>query len=637
MAELVAFREDRLGFRFALHDKAVLGRSSDCDLILFDRSASRRHAEISKIGDNYFIADLESTNGTLLNDAPVAVQTKLKPFDCVKIGQEIFIFDPLLDVVTGPAPAALILNSVTESQQNTISRPAAESASSVTAEQASLLTALNHLLCTVPEGEVVPTFVGFLSEHLGATSVSILWPGSVTGLRQISLVSYPEGKRLLISQVPYHRVTTLGEALLWPRIVTELDFNAGTRHVLQVDQPCIMAPLYSRNSSTLGLLYVENQNRDANEQDLNFLAALGQLASPFLENLLASADRENARQIQEGPPEPSADIASRDLKVRIVYSTASHVAQNHEPIFLSGEPGTDKSSLAKHIHLQSAQKNGRFIKVTLSELPPAQMDRILFGQESGADDNQTGLMSLADNGSIFLRHIEYLSMNAQRSVLMALEEGLIYPIGSRHARNVAVRFISSSSANLLERVESGLFREDLYARLTKINLAIPPLREMRYDIEYLANEYVARAARQLGIQFKGIDPSAMECLRAYPWPGNLSELKAEAAILAHFSQSGHIVMDNLPVHLRLAPEVFKMREVAPDSLQAEAEGVYLSKALSCHQGNVETASSVLELSPEEFILKCRAFGIDPMDYQGDPYPTAQRGPGQTTLPAEDDL
>jgi DNA-binding NtrC family response regulator len=387
----------------------------------------------------------------------------------------------------------------------------------------------------------------------------------------------------------------------------------------------------------MGLLYVENQTQDATEQDLCFLAALGQLASPFLENIIASQDRENARQMEEGTTDPAADIASRDLKVRIVYSTASHVAQNHEPVFLTGEPGTDKTSLARHIHLQSAQKNGRFIKVTLSDLPHAQMDRILFGQESGADDNQTGLMSLADNGSVFLRHIEYLSMTAQRSVLMALEEGLIYPIGSRHARNVAVRFVSSSSTNLLERVENGLFREDLYARLTKINLALPPLREMRYDIEYLANEYVAKAARQLGLPFKGIDPSAMECLRAYPWPGNLSELKAEAAILAHFSQSGHIVMDILPVHLRLAPEVFRHGEVSEDSLLSEAESFYLSKALSCHQGDVETAAAVLELSPEEFIIKCRAYGLDPMDYQGEPFAAGQRGPGKTNLPTDDDL
>ncbi|MDR2460420.1 MAG: sigma 54-interacting transcriptional regulator [Deltaproteobacteria bacterium] len=636
MAELVAFREDRLGFRFTLHDKAVLGRSSDCDLILFDRSASRRHAEISRIGENYFIVDLESTNGTLINDMPVTFQTKLKPFDCIKIGQEIYIFDPLLDVVTGPAPAAIILNSVTESHQNIISRPGSDAAAAINEEQAPLLAALNHVLLTIPEQDVVPTFVNFLAEHMGATSISILWPGAATGLKQISFVSYPEGKRLLMSQVPYRRVTEMGEALLWPRIVTELDFNSGERHVAQADQPCIMAPLYGRENSQMGLLYLENQTRDYEEVDLNFLSALAQLISPFLVNILSNANKEDERQISDETTDSIADIASRDLKVRIVYSTASHVAQNHEPIFITGEPGTDKTSLARHIHMQSAQKNGRFVKVTLSDLPPAQMDRMLFGQESGSDGNQTGFLGLADNGTVFLRHIEYLTLTAQRSVLMALEEGLIYPIGSRHARNVAVRFLSSSSVNLLEKVESGTFREDLYARLTKINLSLPPLREMRYDIENLANEFVTKASRNLGIPFNGIDPTAMECLRAYPWPGNISELKAECAIMARFSRSGHIVMDILPLHLRLAPEVFHHSDVSHDSLLAEAERIFLSKSLSCHGGDVETASSVLELPPEEFIIKCRAYGLDPMDYQGEPLNILPRGPGQTSLPGVED-
>jgi DNA-binding NtrC family response regulator/pSer/pThr/pTyr-binding forkhead associated (FHA) protein len=636
MSELVAFREDRLGFRFNLHDKAVLGRSSDCDLILFDRSASRRHAEISKIGDFYFIADLDSTNGTLVNDAPVTVQTKLKPFDCVKIGQEIFIFDPMLDVVTGPAPAALILNAVTETQQNILARPGSDAAASLNTDQSSLLTSLNHVLLTSPEQDIMPTFVNFLVEQLGATSISILWPGASTGLRQISFVSYPDDKRLLISQVPYRRVTELGEALLWPRIVTELDFNGGSRHVAQIDQPCIMAPLYNRDNPRLGLLYLENGNRDLEEGDLNFLAALGQLISPFLVIMVSGSSQEYDRQLSSEPDEPTSDISSRDQQIRIVYSTASHMAQNHEPIFITGEPGTNKTSLAHHIHQQSAQRNGRFVKVTLSDLPPAQMDSILFGQESSSDGNQVGLLGLADNGTIFLRHIEYLTKNSQRSILMALEEGLIYPIGSRHARNVAVRFISSSSANLSEYVDSGAFRDDLYARLTKINLSLPPLREMRFDIENLSTEYVAKASRHLGIPFLGIDSSAMECLRAYPWPGNIAELRAEAAILANFSRNGHIVMDILPVHLRLSPDVFRHGEVAPGSLLAEAERLYLMKALSCHQGDVESASEVLGLSPEDFILKSRAYGIDPMDFQGDPVAQGPRGPGQTSLPSDVD-
>ncbi|MGL4208387.1 MAG: FHA domain-containing protein, partial [Candidatus Adiutrix sp.] len=103
MAKIFAFREDRLGFRFDIGKKLVLGRAPDCGLILFDRSASRQHAEIALIDDEYYITDLASTNGTLLNERPITVQSKLGAFDTIRIGQELFIFDPKLDVLVGPA------------------------------------------------------------------------------------------------------------------------------------------------------------------------------------------------------------------------------------------------------------------------------------------------------------------------------------------------------------------------------------------------------------------------------------------------------------------------------------------------------------------------------------------------------
>jgi DNA-binding NtrC family response regulator len=420
--------------------------------------------------------------------------------------------------------------------------------------------------------------------------------------------------------------------------VTELDFNAGNRHVGQLDQPCILAPVYGRasgdNPPRMGLVYIENGQRNLEEADMCFLAALGQLISPFIINLIAETASEDARHLSEAKGDSIADIASRDHQVKIVFSTAAHVSQGQEPIFITGEVGTGKASLARHIHQQSPYKAGPFAQVTLSELPPAQMDRILFGQEGGSD-NHMGLISLADNGTIFLRHIEYLTMNAQRSILMALEEGLIYPIGSRHSRTVQVRFLSSSSANLSAMVEAGTFREDLHARLTRINLAIPPLRETRGDIESLAGLDLSKAFKNLGKPFKGLDLSALECLRAYPWPGNLSELRTECSLLAHFSRNGHVSMEILPAHLRLAPEVFSRGEIEADSVLGEAERFFLSRALSIKSGDVEAAASVLSISPEEVIIKSRAYGLDPMDFQEGPGPGTGRSPGQTNLPSSE--
>ncbi|MDR1608623.1 MAG: sigma 54-interacting transcriptional regulator [Deltaproteobacteria bacterium] len=611
MSELVAFREDRLGFRVILKEKTILGRSSDCDLILFDRSASRNHAEITKIDDNFFIVDLNSTNGTLVNDQPITLQTKLNSFDCVKIGQEIFIFDPYLDIITGSAPAALILNSINESHQNLVSKPAVNAATDITQKQGALIAAFANTLCRTPPDEINKVIIEFLVERVGATSITLLWRG---GRQMVSYLSYPEDKRLLLSHTPFSRVVEGAESLIWPRVITELDFNEGNRHVGQLEQNCLLTPVYGSDTNYLGLLYVENNIKPLEESDLNLATMAAQIFSPFIINAITQVEKEKEKLQLASDEDLLADIATRDNQVKIIFSTAAHVAPKDEPIFLTGESGTDKTTLAKHIHQQSHRKNGRLIVVTLSDMPPAQMDRMLFGQDDAADSH-LGLLALADNGTVFLRHIEHLTVNAQRSVLMALEEGLIYPIGSRIARNLSLRFITSSSTKLHELVERGEFREDLYARLTRVNLALPPLRETKTDIEGLVNVFLTKAAKNLGLPYKSIDNSALECLRTYPWPGNISELRDTCALLAHLLRNGHVYMDALPIYLRLAGEVFGLGEIPQDSPLAEAERYILIKVLASQKGDVEMVAEVLNISAEDVIMKARAYGLDPMDFQ----------------------
>jgi DNA-binding NtrC family response regulator len=635
MAELVAFREDRLGFRFKLAERAMLGRSSDCDLILFDRSASRRHAEIAKSGETYYIEDLNSTNGTLVNDLPITEKLPLKPFDCVKIGQEIYIFEPYLEVITGPAPAALILNSVNESQHHILSLQAAEAAGAVTSAQAAQLAELSLSLCQAPPEDVCKAFLDFLERRLGATSVSMLWPGETPPLNQISYLSFPEDKRLLLSHVPYRSVTELGQALLWPHIITELFFTSGNRKIEFLDHPCLIAPLYSGEEGQMGLLYLENSNRVLEQSDLILFTAAALTVSPFIKNSILRRALDDGRRM--AATEPISNLIGRDHQIKVIFSTASHLSQGDKPIFITGEIGTGKTSLAKHIPQQSPKRNGRFMEVTLSGLSQAQIELTLFGQE-GADENYVGVMSLAENGTVFLRHVEHLPLSTQRGILMAIEEGLIYPMGSRRSRLVSIRFIASSQANLQEMVENGAFREDLFARLTGVNLALPPLRETKNDIEGLAAHYCGKTAKFLGLPFHGLDQSVIECLRAYPWPGNITELKTECQTMASFCRNGHVVMDCLPVHIRLAPDVFNHGDdVTGDTLLGEAERCYIFKALSVSNGDTETAASILGVPPEIIIRKIRGYGLDPLDFQFQySGPMLSRVPGQTNLPGDVD-
>ncbi|MDR3203526.1 MAG: sigma 54-interacting transcriptional regulator, partial [Deltaproteobacteria bacterium] len=565
---------------------------------------------------------------------PINQRIPLKPFDCLKIGQEIYIFDPSLDVINGPAPAALVLYFVSENQANITDIPVKEAAGALDSRQSELISSFAYSLCLASREQITSLLISFLEENLGVTAVSILWPGGTGPLKQISQLSHPQDKRLLVSSVPYKKVTDLGHAVIWPQIITELYFNAGQRNIEQHEQPCLLAPLFSGDDDRMGVLYLENANRNFELYDLRLLAAAALTVSPFLKHSLLQASLEWSQRTDAGieAGESVASLIGRDQQIKFIYSTASHLAQDNRPIFITGEVGTGKTSLARHIHQQSPKKKGRFVDVTLSGMSQAQMDLLLFGQEGGTD-NQTGLFTLADNGTIFLRHIEHVPLSTQKSLLMTLEEGLVYPLEANYPRTVSVRFVTSSSANLLELVERGAFREDFYNRLTAINLSLPPLRDTREDIENLAHHYVSRHAKYSGLPFNSIDPSVVECLKAYPWPGNITEFQNACQTMAQFSRDGYVVLDCLPVHLRLAPEAFNHGDsITGDTLLGEAERCFITKTLSIHKGDIEYSGRVLGLSPEVLIRKIRIYGLDPMDFQVTSSDQIDRGPGQTSLP-----
>ncbi|MDR1043790.1 MAG: sigma 54-interacting transcriptional regulator [Candidatus Adiutrix sp.] len=633
MAEIHAFQEDRLGFHFKLGPKAVLGRAPECDLILFDRSASRHHAEIFMVDEKYFIADLGSTNGTLVNERPINMQTRLEPFDSIKIGQELFIFEPGLSVVVGPAPSALIIEDLAEDAAGLVAFPAEEAARGIDPEDVPDLMALAHRLGSEKELAAIRQLtLNYFQERFGLTFMSILWPSRPPACRLISLSTSHDDKRLLLSRTPYLRAIQNREAVLWPRSISELSFNNGRRQVEQVDSPSLVGPLYAQNGQT-GLMYLENLNRDFTEKDLKSFAAFLGFIGSIIGRHFDDYGRYGPNPL-ENSDAPDIILSSSDDQVKIVFSTAAQGASGSKPILISGESGTGKSALARYIHKVSPRKTGRFVTVNLAHLPPADIEPALFGQlPTETEPGRIGLVELADGGTLFLRHIEFLPPVAQKLLLMALEEGLFAILGAPRPQAVDLRVVSSTSIDLWSRVESGYFREDLYSRLNRLNISLPPLRDIRNDMEKFLSSFMSSAARDMGLTFTGIDPGALECLRTYNWPGNVAELKKEANLLVLFSRNGRVALEDLPVHLRLSPDAF-LNDIndQPPPLVREAERHQLIGAMARSGGDLEKTAEMLQQRPEHIILKMRALGLDPINYQPPMSQTVPKGPGQTSVP-----
>ncbi|MDR3037698.1 MAG: sigma 54-interacting transcriptional regulator [Candidatus Adiutrix sp.] len=635
MAEIFAFREDKLGFRYQLGRKAVLGRAPECDLILFDRSASRQHAEIFMVEDKYFIADLGSTNGTLVNDQPILMQTCLAPYDTIKIGQELFVFEPGLSVIIGPAPSALIIENLHEKADGQVGAPLSRAAAEVSPEDVPALMLLSHRLleCSTP-AEIESAILKYLRDRFGITFMALLWPTRPPARRLISLLTSHDDRRLILGETPFNRAIRNREVLLWPSGISELTFHDRGRHVVHVEQPALVGPLHA-DGETSGLMYLENQNRNFSERDLKAFAAMLVAVSPAVADMAGTRTREGLCQPDTTD---TSDLirASADTKIKIVFSTASQAAAETKSIMIHGEAGTGKSALAEYIHSVSPRKGGRLVAVNLANIPPAEIEAALFGvTHSSETEGRVGLVELADGGTLFLRHVEYLPPNAQKFLLMMLVEGLFFSLGARRAKAVDLRVISSTSIELAAKVEAGYFREDLYLRLNGVSISMPPLREIKADLENFLNHFLSKAARDLGINFQGVDPGAMECLRAYSWPGNITELKMESGLMVIFNRNGRVALEDLPAHLRLATDAFMGGDPeAPTRLIGESERRQLVAAMARCLGDLEQVAGLLGQRPEYIIQKMRHLGLDPINYQG-PMPLhIPKGPGQTAVPAD---
>ena len=633
MAKIYAFREDRLGFQYELGPQTVLGRAPECDLIIFDRSASRQHAEIRMMEDKFYLTDLNSTNGTLVNEKLVNTPTLLEPCDTIKIGQELFIFEPGISVVVGPAPSAIVIEALSEEVLGLVMAPAVEAAAGVDSQDVPELMALSHRLGLGLESEEGEDFLlKYLKTRFGMTFMSILWPSNPPARRLISLWTSHDDKRLLLSETPFIRATRDREAVLWPSSITELSFSEGKRHVQQTGHPSLVGPLYA-DGGRIGLMYLENQDRAFNDRDFRAFSALLGIVSPLIRHIYEKHSQ-GADLVNDGADSPEVILSSTDDKVKIVYATAAQAASGSSSILIRGEAGTGKTSLAAYIHKVSSRKHGRLVTVNLATLPASEIEATLFGQVASSEGNsRIGLLEQADSGTLFLQHVEYLPPPAQKLLLMAMEEGLFLTLGAARPQAVDLRVISSTSIDLLAKVESGYFREDLYSRLNGLNIFMPPLREVKGGLDGFISSFMAKVAREMGLRFTGIDPAAVECLRAYNWPGNMAELKKEISLLGLFSRNGRVAMEDLPVHLRFSAECF-MGDIdeTPPPLVREAERHQLIGAMARTGGDLEKVADMLAQKPEHVIMKMRALGLDPIDYQPPLPMNRPKGPWQTSVP-----
>ncbi|MBE9528935.1 MAG: sigma-54-dependent Fis family transcriptional regulator [Proteobacteria bacterium] len=226
-----------------------------------------------------------------------------------------------------------------------------------------------------------------------------------------------------------------------------------------------------------------------------------------------------------------------DPMMRKTVSMSMTAASCDATVLVSGESGTGKELIARFIHERSSRSEGPFVAVNCASIPDGLLESELFGHEkgsfTGATAQRQGKFEQADNGTILLDEISEMDLKLQAKLLRVLQEHEVERLGGKVPIELNIRVIATTNRNLKEDVKEGRFREDLFYRLNIFPLRLPPLRERKGDVEFLANHFTTLYARKYAKHLEGISPSAMESLKTREWRGNIRELEncIERAVL----------------------------------------------------------------------------------------------------------
>jgi transcriptional regulator with GAF, ATPase, and Fis domain len=360
---------------------------------------------------------------------------------------------------------------------------------------------------------------------------------------------------------------------------------------------------------------------------LQFGSVLAELIA--LESSAGSAtELPSTRPSQAAQPDGAAPIVVSSA-LKQVYAQASRIAQSDLSLLIQGETGTGKELLAEFIHRNSPRASGPLVRINCGALTESLLESELFGYErgafTGAERARVGLLESAQGGTVFLDELGELSPGTQSKLLRTLEDREIMPVGSVRTRPVDVRFIGATHRELLNQVQSGAFRADLYYRIGGFTLRVPPLRERTADVLPIVRALLARFASETGRRAPTLTPEAERALEAYPWPGNVRELKnavERAVVLARspFLLAEDVVPeeadedeDTCVMAANPASASPTPRSSAPEwnALNAgeSSERDRILEALERCAGNQTRAAALLGLSRRQLSLRLDKYGL----------------------------
>jgi len=618
------------GMRFPVTaDETTIGRDPENHCWTSDPSLSRRHCLLRREVDRVTIQDLGSRNGTVVNGIPISEQ-ELQHQDQICIGDSLLVFltEDATDieksssvvltqtVELGPAPVQVrqkAFSLETGPGQLPIGEPDRTSRNLNT-----LLTIATRMGGIRNRESLEWQLLGVIFDIVPADRAAILHCKGCDDAFDSAIAwdrIHGPGEPVEVSSTVVRRVFRERVGMLISDVGSQRN-SPHTELLEQLGVHSLMCVPLLHSDSVLGMIYLDSSSASERiDQDhLEMMTAVAGLASLAIQNVQRWDELQEENRLLRGEISLEHNIVGRSPRMQAVYELIRKVAPLNSTVLIQGETGTGKELVARAIHRNSPRSARLFVAVNCAALTETLLESELFGHEKGAFTGaiaqKKGKLEAAESGTLFLDEVSEMTPALQAKLLRFLQEREFERVGGTRTIKADVRVISAANKSLTRMVDEHAFRKDLYYRLNVVAITMPPLRERREDIPFLAHHFIGKISKKCGLPSKRLSPEAQSILASYDWPGNVRELENVIERAMALGTAETLLADDLPENM--VENAIPTGNTPSATYYSAIKGAKTQVVLQAFQqagGNYIGAAKALGLHPNSLLRLVRSLGL----------------------------
>jgi len=607
-----------IGKRLEVRTRCIIGRASDCALVIEDRKVSRHHLEVEPVNNRLLVRDLGSRNGVFLNGRQILEGEEVKHGDVLLIG-DTFISVQYPSHESHERYGSRWLISVSTSEEthfDELSIPEKITRDHLSEED---LRNLLEVLSLAKENQDLVTIFRRITKHLvdlfKADSAVLCLSSNNT--YDPAVILSKEKKTHFLSDI-LHQTFTQGRGILIQNLHEQL--RGSEKEKKSRNLPCSqMCVPFLHQGKIVGLIALgSKQPLMFSKASLNLITVMAN----HLASTVAQACRTDMLERFHAVEKEKflQPIVGECEGIKHILRLIGHVSRQSLSILITGETGTGKELVARSIHFQGLHPEGPFVSINCASIPADVFETELFGHEKGAFTGayraKPGKFELAQDGTLFFDEVGELPFPLQAKLLRVLETQEFTRLGGTRALYTNARYLFATNKDLEQLFKERRFREDLFYRINTFEIHVPPLRERLEDIPLLVDYFLDQIQGQMGkAQPFRYSPSLIGCLLSYHWPGNIRELRNLLEQLAILSETGYLEEDLLPERIcaraltKSDPGLLKKAEGLLYRITDKTQKQIILQALKESRGEKKQAAKILGISRPTLDKRLQQYGI----------------------------